>query len=222
MDKKAQLLDEIYIYINFAVPEDERDQAKSFARRFQDNLLLVRLLHEHYVALPDALEEAVVRISRLIQRQGVGLFVLTTKSMSFLYAASDERVFCLGEYSTEPNQELIECLGIESVKELKKILLPVDKLPECTGDSSKDKALCPACGVEEGELHLLGCSVEVCPWCNGQLCRCNCRFEQLETESIDSEEQLDEFYELLNEKGRVPFAGDQSPSYPGTVKGLDK
>lgn len=73
----------------------------------------------------------------------------------------------------------------------------------------------------EGEEHLLGCVVEVCPWCEGQLNSCNCRFEQLEVDELLDEEQLEKFEDLLNAKGRVPFVKGHKPAYPGTSDGLD-
>jgi hypothetical protein len=57
--------------------------------------------------------------------------------------------------------------------------------------------------------------VEICPWCDGQLSRCNCRFEQLAVEEIDSEQQLETLTELLLDKGRVPFRRHHAPYYPG-------
>jgi hypothetical protein len=63
--------------------------------------------------------------------------------------------------------------------------------------------------------------VEVCPWCQGQLSKCNCRFEQLEVDAIDQEEELEDFVDLLTEKGRIPFERQQVPFYPGTSQGLD-
>jgi hypothetical protein len=34
---------------------------------------------------------------------------------------------------------------------------------------------CPACGAKAGDYHVLGCDVEQCPYCGGQLISCDCR-----------------------------------------------
>ena len=36
------------------------------------------------------------------------------------------------------------------------------------------KALCHDCDAEEGQLHQLGCDMEICPICLGQLISCDC------------------------------------------------
>ena len=48
------------------------------------------------------------------------------------------------------------------------------------------------------------------------------RFEQLQRDCIDDEEQVEKFLRILEEKGRIPFSRGQAPAYPGTGEGLDK
>ena len=79
--------------------------------------------------------------------------------------------------------------------------------------SPADPALCPACQTTVGEYHILGCPVEICPWCSGQLTRCNCRFTWLEVENIDRESQIEKLQERLDAEGRIPFAKEHSPAY---------
>ena len=76
-----------------------------------------------------------------------------------------------------------------------------------------DVDICPACHAETGELHELGCPVELCPWCGGQLVRCSCRFDKLEVETMSSEEDLARFEEILNEQGRIPYSPEQRPAF---------
>jgi hypothetical protein len=68
-----------------------------------------------------------------------------------------------------------------------------------------------------GEYHLLGCPVEICPWCDGQLSRCGCRFEQLGVDVLEDEEDLEELERILEEKGRIPYSEEQYPSYPSAM-----
>lgn len=37
---------------------------------------------------------------------------------------------------------------------------------------------CGDCGVERGGLHHLGCDLQACPRCRGQLLSCGCRFDE--------------------------------------------
>lgn len=41
---------------------------------------------------------------------------------------------------------------------------------------------CGDCGVEKGELHILGCDIERCPKCNKQLISCKCDIKLLTKE----------------------------------------
>jgi hypothetical protein len=53
---------------------------------------------------------------------------------------------------------------------------------------------CGDCGVKEGQLHRLGCNMERCLSCGGQLISCNCSKD----------------WDRLRDRDRVPFI-----SYPG-------
>jgi hypothetical protein len=217
-----QMVKEIKLYIHYAVAGHEIGAAEALIDKYQNDLRILRLLREYYVALPEAREEPVVRLAQLVQRQGVFLFVVITPSTAHLYVVSKEQVVWLGDYRTELDSESLDLFGFESNEDFLKICTPIVDLDEYVGRVSDVWEECPACGVQEGEYHLLGCSVEVCPWCEGQLNRCNCRFEQLETEVIENEEQLADFFELLTARGRIPFQHHQAPYYPGMSNGLDK
>lgn len=220
--QRDKLIKEIKLFIRYAVPDNELEAAVALVDRYRNDRRILNLLREYYIALPDAREEAVTRISRLIRRQGVSLFVVTTTSKAHLYAVSLDEAVWLGEYLQELDSETLDFWGVSSHEELSKIFIPIEDLEDYAGDAGRTTEECPACGVEEGELHLLGCSVEVCPWCEGQLNKCNCRFEQLEVDIVDNEEQLERFFDLLMAKGRIPFQQHQAPYYPGTSNGLDR
>ena len=217
-----KLIKEIKLFISYAVPENEIKDPKQLVERYRNDRIILNLLRQYYVALPDAREEAVIRIYKLVQRQGVFLFVVSTSSTAHLYAVSVDEVVWLGEYLSELDPETLAFWGLTDQEDFAKICVPINELEDYPGETKNKRQECPACGVEEGEYHLLGCSVEVCPWCEGQLNKCNCRFEQLEVDVVDNEEQLKHFLELLTAKGRIPFQRQQAPYYPGTSDGLDR
>jgi hypothetical protein len=216
-----QMVREVKEFMKYAVADDLIESAAAVVNRYRNSPRILNLLREYYIALPDAREEPVLRIAQLMQHQGVSLFVVTTPSVSYLYVSSASQVVWLGEYKDELDPEILDYFGFNSQEEFLKICLPAAHLEEYGVNHAAEPAVCPACGVKEGELHLLGCSVEICPWCEGQLCKCNCRFEQLELDAIDREEQLEEFEDLLAAKGRIPFKLQHAPYYPGTSEGMD-
>ena len=69
------------------------------------------------------------------------------------------------------------------------------------------RTTCGDCGVKEGQLHFLGCDMEVCPFCSDQLLSCGCVYRKLKTSpgSGFTDEQLKRWEKLLNDKGRIPF-----------------
>ena len=73
---------------------------------------------------------------------------------------------------------------------------------------------CGDCGTKEGQLHILGCDMEGCPFCGNQLISCRCVYKKL---GIDvspgswayshglTDAQQEEWKKLLSDKGRIPF-----------------
>ena len=59
---------------------------------------------------------------------------------------------------------------------------------------------CGDCGTKEGQLHILGCDMESCPFCGNQLVSCECVYKKL---GIDA--QQEDWEKLLSDKGRIPF-----------------
>jgi hypothetical protein len=82
---------------------------------------------------------------------------------------------------------------------------------------------CGDCKVREGELHLIGCDKECCPFCGGQLVTCNCEYKYLKLYSKKkytsktcylsarvyyrgiSEKQNEKWQNILEIKGRRPY-----------------
>jgi hypothetical protein len=44
-------------------------------------------------------------------------------------------------------------------------------------DFGADRHPCGDCGVDKGELHVIGCDVECCPSCGDQVISCDCDFD---------------------------------------------
>jgi hypothetical protein len=221
LENNEKLIEEINLYLHYAVPVKDEEDARKFVARYRHNKTVLNVLRQYYLALPDAEEAAAIRVSKLLQRQGVTLFVVSTPTTAHLYAVSADNAAWLGEYLKEIDEEILGFWGFPNQQAFLRICPPIDELTEYKVGISDSSQECPACGVAVGEYHLLGCSVEVCPWCEGQLNKCNCRFEQLEVDAIDSEDQVERFLELLEAKGRVVYQEEQAPYYPGTSMGLD-
>ncbi len=80
---------------------------------------------------------------------------------------------------------------------------------------------CHDCNTKEGELHELGCDMERCPFCDGQLISCDCCYHKLGFDFDNNKpfsgltkkiynEGLDDnlekkWMEILNKKGRIPY-----------------
>jgi hypothetical protein len=78
---------------------------------------------------------------------------------------------------------------------------------------------CSDCHVDEGCLHEIFCTKEICPFCGGQLASCDCIVTVLELnenekrlvyEYIDDSVQplkgiIERWVETLEKKGRIPF-----------------
>ena len=216
------MMEEIELYVTYAVEERDLEMARGVVASYKNNSRLLRLLREYYTVLPEAREEPVHKLTCLKDQEGVGLFVVVCTSHSYLYVVSVEEVLLLCEYKKEVPAEVLSFFGYSSQAEFLKDCPPVEELVAYPSDDAAAACVCPACGVTEGEEHLLGCVGEICPWCEGNLSKCNCRFEQLKVEEIEDEEQLETFSELLSAKGRIPYVKEQKVAYPGTSEGLDE
>ena len=152
-------------------------------------------------------------MSRIVSRHGAYLLDVSTKNFQYLYFFNDDTPFYLGEKKDGiGDNEVLSFFGFSTNDEF---LKTVDNRSHQYADfKGKVSSFCPACAVEAGEYHQLGCPVEICPWCDGQLNICNCRFEQLGVDEITEENEIDRLETLLNDKGRIPFSEDHAPAYP--------
>ena len=132
---------------------------------------------------------------------------------NYLYLVNNEGAAILGTLAEGiADKELLEFFGFSDKKSFLALGKDLSRIEEYE-PSLADPTLCPSCQTAVGEYHILGCPVEVCPWCSGQLTRCNCRFTWLEVENIDRESQIEKLQDRLDAEGRIPFAKEHSPAY---------
>jgi hypothetical protein len=218
MRKKSDLqttVDEIEFLLRYAVSEEDREKARALLKNYKVNPVALRVLKEYYSLLPEAREEGVSRIVHMNMRQGIFLLGLSTGTHEYIFFATEDHAGFLGEYQDGiGDEEILDFFGYTSRESFLQLHPTLAEFDDFSQKWKINKALCPVCLVAVGEYHHLGCPVEVCPWCSGQLSRCNCRFEQMHKEEIESDEDLERFEALLQEKGRVSFQPGQGPSYP--------
>jgi hypothetical protein len=215
VNNKEKSVAEITLLIQYAVSAEDREAAGAAVRKYMDNRVALRVLRDFYSSLPEAREEPLTGIVCIATRQDVYLLGVRAGAHEYLYIATDERAGCLGEY--QEGIEDLEILNFFGYTENDSFLQrhpSMDAFEDFSIIEKKMTASCPICSVAEGEYHHLGCPVEVCPWCLGQLSRCNCRFDQMQKEEMADDEDLAQFEALLLEKGRVCFKAGQGPSYP--------
>ncbi len=212
-----EISSELALFIDYAVPEQDRQAALGFMRRHSKSPAHLVLLKEFYSSLPEAEEDAVIKVVAVAENQGTFLLgVSTTKGRHYLYCADLDQAVLVGDFERGiENLDVLLFFGYPANNEFMDALKTPAQYPDfISGSQFQEQELCPVCSVREGENHHFGCGVEVCPWCSGQLIRCNCRFEKMELDEISSESELAEFEQVLNRKGRIPFAKGQGPSYP--------
>ncbi|MBM9535962.1 hypothetical protein [Desulfobulbus alkaliphilus] len=208
-EKRATILQAM----EHTVPEADWAAAEDLVDLYQEDRLGLTLLDQFYSCPPDAREEWVREIRMLNRHRGVFLLVAITPWEKYLYLVSSEGIEFHGSMAEGYlTSELLDFFGYETAADFKAICAAVDDIPVYE-PLRLDEDICPACHTGSGELHELGCPVEVCPWCGGQLIYCDCRFEQLGLDSIATEEELLRLEVLLEQRGRIPYASEQRPGY---------
>lgn len=211
----------IYEVMEYAVPEGMDEVARDVVDIYRDDQIGLALLHEFYSYLPEAQEGLVREIKTVGHQQGIFLLAAMTGEEGYMYLVSSEGIEFHGSLKDGYLAvELLDFFGFEDLDGFKKLCASPDELPVYE-PVQVDEDICPACHSRSGQLHELGCPVEICPWCGGQLIGCDCRYEQLGLESITTEEELNLFEAKLEERGRIPFSREQRPSFadegPGVV-----
>ncbi len=213
-ENTKKLTDEIRLFIEYGVTEQEQSTANRFLESYQDDFFALEVIRDFYRTLPDAREEALLKISVLEEKEQVFLLLLSTAKHHYLYLTNDDGGLFLGEWDEGiVDSHVLSFFDYPNKDAFKKAHQSIDKCREYVPLERLNEGICPSCGVRTGGLHVLGCPVEVCPWCGGQLNHCNCRFEQLDVEELTDEKKLKELEEKLEKKGRIPYAKEQRPSF---------
>lgn len=211
----------IYEAMEYAVPEGMEEVARDVVDIYRDDQLGLVMLREFYSYLPDPQGALVREIKSVGHRQGIFLLAALTGEEGYLYLVSSEGIEFHGSLKDGYLAvELLDFFEFEDLGSFKKLCASPDDLPVYEPIQINED-ICPACHSSSGQFHELGCPVEICPWCGGQLIGCDCRYEQLGLEAITSEEELNHFEAKLEERGRIPFSREQRPSFadegPGVV-----
>jgi hypothetical protein len=218
MDTSKTLADrkqEIQFLMKYAVPAAQAKNAETLLDKYDTDIIALNLLYSFYISLPEGKDDSVTGLRLLTRRQGVFLFCVSTgNAMHYLYLVNKEAAHIIGTLAEGIiDQELLDFFGYAENREV----LAFAKKPEMLEEyepHTTDPNLCPSCHAAVGEFHTLGCPVEICPWCNGQLTYCNCRFTKLNIDAMDKVAQIEKLLELLEEAGRIAFKKEHSPGYP--------
>jgi hypothetical protein len=210
-----ELKKDIRFLMKYAVPAGQMATAEALVEKYGGDVIGLNLLHSFYVHLPEGTDDSVVRIRLINRRQGVFLLCVTTgNDMHYLYLANNEAAHIIGTLAEGIiDKDLLDFFGYADNMEFLALVEKVEKIKEYEPFGA-DSNLCPSCQAAEGEYHTLGCPVEICPWCRGQLTYCNCRFARLDIESMDKVSQVEKLRELLEAEGRLVFKKGHAPGYP--------
>lgn len=208
-------LDTIKELIEYGVPEEHLTEANEFLEEFENDIIALNLLHSFYSFLPEGIEDWINELRLINKKEGLFLICAVAARNEYLYLVNQEKAEFLGElrdgiYDTE----VLDFFGYTAAEGVDNIAIEFTNHP-LYSPAYENEELCPVCSTTNGEYHTLGCPVEICPWCGGQLANCNCRFTILEKEQISSERDLKNFEEKLIEKGRIAYDSiSHRPAYP--------
>jgi hypothetical protein len=199
--------------MEYAVPDDNWAEAGDVLDMYREDRIGLALLQEFYNYLPETREDWIREIRVVNRYCGIFLLAAITAQERYLYLVSSEGLEFQGSMADGYlAEELLDFFGYDSVEAFKAVCATPETLP-IYEPLRMDEDTCPACHAAAGEYHELGCPVEICPWCGGQLVHCDCRYEQLGLDAISSEEELLQFEALLEDRGRLPYSREQRPSF---------
>ncbi len=209
-----ELHDEISLLLKYGAPEEEQAAMAEVIDKYSADMIAMNVFHNFYSFLPEGLDDGISKLSRIANAQGVFLLCASTFQGDYLYLATRESAALIGLLSEGVSDpEVLQYFGWKSPEHfIKTTGDPADFSEHKPLNNSLD--LCPVCGTGDGENHAPGCPVEICPWCGGQLTHCECRFTRTGREKLSRDSHLEEFLELIEKKGRIPFsAKEHRPSF---------
>lgn len=212
---------DIILLMQYAVPPEQLPAAATLVEKYGADSIALNIFHNFYSYLPEGLEDAIHILRLLASKKGTFLLCVGTGLGHYLYLATNQEAEYVGPLAEGIwEQDVLDFFAFKNREDFLSRCADPARFPVYVPVHLHNN-LCPACHVADGEMHTLGCPVEVCPWCGGQLTSCPCRFKLLGRERLTSEKQLDDLLVRLNKKGRVPFsAGEHRPAYPATPGNL--
>ncbi len=207
--------------MRYAVPDNRMEQAGDLLLLFQDDRMALTVLDEFYSSLPDARDNWIKELRLVAGKTGIFLFAAVTPLDAYLYLTSSEGIEFHGSLQEGYlDRDLLDFFDFSSAEQFSEAAADVEEFP-LYEPLQTDIDTCPACQAATGELHELGCPVEICPWCGGQLIRCECRFTRLGQEELADEQDIVRFEALLNQKGRLAYSPEQRPSFADEGTGVE-
>lgn len=199
--------------MEYAVSDTDLDAAEDMLEMYREDRIGLSLLQEFYSYLPEAREDWIREIRLVNRHRGIFLLAACTTQNQYLYLVSSEGLEFQGSMADGfLATELLDFFGYDDLDAFAAICAAPHQLA-IYEPIQLDQEICPACHAATGEYHELGCPVELCPWCGGQLVHCDCRYEHLGVDALQTEEDLAHFEALLEERGRIPYAPEQRPSF---------
>ena len=221
MDELKERRQRIRELMQYAVPENRLEQARDLLLIYRDDRIALAVLQEFYSYLPDAVEDWIKELRLVARRQGVFLLAAVTARDAYLYLVSSEGIEFHGSLPEGYlDKGLLEFFDFGDAESFRERAEDVENFP-LYQPLQADRDICPACHAATGELHELGCPVEICPWCGGQLIHCSCRYDRLGLEEITDSGEIDRFEALLKEKGRIAYSPEQRPDFADDGEGIE-
>lgn len=219
---RSRQKEEIKLLLRYGAPLEYQEEALTLLDKHESDSIALNVFHHFYSFLPEAEDDSIRLLRQLAHRKGAFLICATTYISDYIYLVTNNEAEFLGKHEEGIwDKEVLSFFGFKDRNAFLKTCGILSSFPVYV-PAYLNVDLCPVCHVAGGEHHTMGCPLEICPWCGGQLTGCNCRFQQMEQNKLDKESQLDTFQEKLIAKGRIPFdAQTQRPAYPAEAHGSD-